>query len=71
MLNYNQYGFEYIGSCNCDGTQNEKYRNGIWHLRYRPSRGTFKFKKNGITQTNWISEEKALEFIKQNIHANP
>jgi len=66
-MNYNSFGFSYTGSCSCDGRQTEKYKNGQWQLRHRPKHGTFKFKKNGQTVTDWMSEEKAEEFIKTKV----
>lgn len=64
MINYNQYGFEFFGSCNCDGRQTEKYRNGIWQIRHRPKNGTYKFKKHGQSVTEWIDETRAEEYLK-------
>lgn len=66
-MNYTQYGFEYSGSCSCDGTHTEKYKNGSWQLRHRPKHGTFKFKKNGQSVTQWMNQEKAEEYIKKEI----
>lgn len=67
-MNYNQYGFEYIGSCNCDGIQTEKYRNGVWQLKHRAKTGLFRFKKDGRTVTTWMDQSRAENYIKENIH---
>lgn len=66
-MNYTQYGFEYTGSCNCDGVQTEKYKNGEWQLRHRPKHGVYKFKKNGRTVSEWVDQVRAEEFLKANL----
>ena len=66
-MNYHQYGFEYVGSCSCDGRHTEKYKNGDWQLRHRPKHGTFKFKKKGQSVTDWMDQTRAEEYIKKEI----
>lgn len=40
-------GFTYIGSCNCDGAHNRKYKHGEWTVYL--TRSKFKVKRNGST----------------------
>lgn len=66
-MNYHAYGFEYTGSCSCDGVQTEKYKNGEWLLKHRPKQGVFRFKKGGRTVSEWVDQKRAEEFIKERI----
>lgn len=61
-----RYGFTPDGSCQCDGFQTEKYRNGEYQLRVRVRKDQFKIKKGGISLTIW-NPTKDLQQILQNI----
>lgn len=43
------YGFAYIGTCNCSGTRNEKYFNGVYVFYIQPKRRLFKIKEGNQT----------------------
>lgn len=44
-----QYGFMFMGVCNCSGTRNEKYFNGRYIVYLQPKRHLFKIKEGNQT----------------------
>lgn len=57
------FGYEYEGQCNCDGTKTLKYRNKEYQFRWRLKKNKFKMKQHGITKTDWIDITKAEETL--------
>lgn len=58
-----QYGFEYAGSCHCDGQYAEKYRKDNYKIMHRVKRKEFKVKKDGRSITQWVPENKLIETL--------
>lgn len=50
-----KYGYEYTGSCHCEGFPTDKYKNGDYQVRLRPKKELFKMKYLGRSITQWIS----------------
>lgn len=50
---FKQYGFEYTGSCQCDGRHTEKFRKGGYEIRVRIRNEVYKVKLDGRSQTQW------------------
>lgn len=58
-----KFGYEYEGSCNCDGYKTMKYKNSSYQFRWRVKAGTFKIRQYGITKTNWSTIDKAEDSL--------
>jgi hypothetical protein len=61
MIDLSQYGFEYTGSCHCDGVHTEKYRAGEYEVRLR--KHSFRIRKKGHTITQWIPMARLIDTI--------
>lgn len=55
-------GFTYIGTCNCNGSHNKKYKRGEWLVYVTKS--SYKIKRNGSTIKGY-SDIEGLEIYLQ------
>lgn len=60
-----QYGFDFKGSCSCDGVYSEKYRKGDYEVRWRKRKGIFKIRRFGVSLTGWIIESEIENYLKK------
>lgn len=55
-----QYGFTYSRSCRCDGFKTDIYKNGVYEVKVRKGRNTFKIRQHGISRTGFIPSDLLL-----------
>ncbi len=61
--------FVLIGTCNCNGTHNKKYKYQDWIVYI--TRTKYKVKKNGLTVKNYSPLATLEAFIKETIQIVP
>ncbi len=61
------YGFQFTGTCNCDGYKTDKYKFEGWQVKWRRTKYQFKLKQNGITVSGWMPVSKLNEVLEQYI----
>lgn len=60
-----EYGYTFYGSCNCDGHKTNKYRNGIYKIKWRIKKAQFKVQSRGLTIIPWYPESQAENILKE------
>jgi hypothetical protein len=58
-----QYGFEFIGKCNCGGSVNRKFKSKEWLIYL--TRKSFKVKCNGITVATYTPVDKIEAYLQK------
>lgn len=49
------FGFKFIGTCNCHGRYNHKYKFDKYLVYWAVKKDEFKLKKNGVTIKNYTN----------------
>jgi hypothetical protein len=62
------YGYNYTGTCWCDGYKTRKYRSGAFEFRWRVTRYQFRLRDRGLTIKAWTAVKEAEEYLKT-LHA--
>lgn len=59
------FGYLYVGVCNCSGYYTEKYRNKQYMIKWRRRRYTFKVLEGNATLYGWQPLQKLEETLNE------